>query len=656
MQERERSALDYDKGFAMNTAAEKLGPAERILQTLLNHTDHMVHNRPGMVTPDARHTIGVRWVPVTHKEEDGQKVVYELTKVGKKTEKIRKGVMRADGKIEENGKVVGEYRAPDLFPEVAAWMYRQVAEVWKMDNEFAARWASYAFSQEHRDLKVVLAAFMLVQTRKGDPVVDGGKIAFYDEDYRDIGEAMLLIHRRDGKDLNPKLLLRVHDLLKLPGIAAINRELGFGNSARHPFLGRWSKAAEKWLQFREENPKMLDGLIKAGFKSTVKALARAIGYKPATPKFFEALGWAQDQAKDGRRQMLIGVELEKQATLEDMNEAEICGWIVAEKPNWKRIVGMLPKKFGVTRAIMSAAVESGSLSNKDLIILTPTLEELGLLEVKEVKEKWDRALKKAEDDMRAANIARNVKSKVVQEQLVAASDVALQKTVEQVTKNLRIYVVIDVSGSMGQSIEKAKKLLAKFLQGFPPDRTHVATFNTHGRVVEIKHASAAGVENAFKGVTADGGTDHGAGVRALEKFKPKDDEDSLMIFVGDGGERKTFEAYVIQSGLRPMAFGFLMLPGDNFGAIDQTAAKLGIPCFRIQENTFDDVYAIPRTIRALVAATPVGAVPRAVAAPRVTLVDTILKTDLLKKPAWAVSVHAPAPAVAPAAAPAVAPA
>lgn len=628
------------------TTAEKLGPAEKILQTLLNPSDHMVHNRPGMVTPDARHTIGVRWVPVTHKEENGQKVVYELTKVGKKTNKIRKGVMRADKKIEENGKVVGEYRAPGLFPEVAAWMYKQVAEVWKMDNEFAARWASYAFGQEHKDLKVVLTAFMLVQTRKGDPVVDGGKVAFYDDDFRDIGEAMMLIHRRDGKDLNPKLLLRVHDLLTLPGIAAINRDLKFGNSARRPFLGRWTKAVEKWLKFREENPKMLDGLIKAGFKSTVKDLARAVGYKPESPKFFEALGWAQDQSKDGRRSLLIGVEMAKGETWDELTEAQICEKIVAEKPDWKRIVGLLPKKLGVTRAIMSAAVESGSLSNKDLIILTPTLEELGLLEVKEVKAKWDRALKKAEDDMRAANIARNVKSKDVQEQLVAAADNALQKAVEQVTKNLRIYVIIDISGSMSASIDKAKTLLGKFLQGFPPDRTHVSVFNTAGRVVEIKHPSAAGVANAFKGIKAEGGTSHGAGVLALEKFKPAADEDSLFIFIGDEGEQRTFEVYVNQSGLRPMAFGFLKLPGDGGNAIHATAAALRIPCFPITENTFDDVYAIPRTIRALVAATPVGVQARAAAVPRVTLVDTILKTDLLKKPAWAFSARAPAPAVA----------
>ena len=32
----------------------------------------------------------------------------------------------------------------------------------------------------------------------------------------------------------------------------------------------------------------------------------------------------------------------------------------------------------LTRAIVAASVEAGSLSNKDLIIHTPTLEELGL--------------------------------------------------------------------------------------------------------------------------------------------------------------------------------------------------------------------------------------------------------------------------------------
>ena len=30
---------------------ESLGPAERVVQALLQHADHMVHNRPGVVVP-----------------------------------------------------------------------------------------------------------------------------------------------------------------------------------------------------------------------------------------------------------------------------------------------------------------------------------------------------------------------------------------------------------------------------------------------------------------------------------------------------------------------------------------------------------------------------------------------------------------------------
>ena len=44
----------------MTTVQETLGPAERIINTLLAHSDHMVHNRPGMVVKDAKSVTGVR--------------------------------------------------------------------------------------------------------------------------------------------------------------------------------------------------------------------------------------------------------------------------------------------------------------------------------------------------------------------------------------------------------------------------------------------------------------------------------------------------------------------------------------------------------------------------------------------------------------------
>lgn len=615
---------------------ENLGPAERIIQSLLAYSDHMVHNRPGIVVADARTTVGVRWEPVTHKEEGEpkQKVVYRLVKAGKKTNKVRVGVMQPDNKVVEGRTVVGNYMPAGLFPEVAIWMYRQVAEVWKLDNAFAARWASHAFAQEHRDLKVVLAAFMLCQSRKGDPVLDDGKVAFRDEDFRDVGEAMCLLQVKD-KDLSPKLLLRIHDLLTLPGIAEINRELGFGRSARKPFHGRWEKVVDKWLRFREQNPKVLEGLVKAGFSSTVETLARSVGYKPESPKFFQTLRWKQKQSDDGRRVLAIGKTWEAEETWEGQTEEQICQRIVGTKPNWKVIVSRLPKSVGVTRAIVAAAIEAGSFSNKDLIIATPTLEELGLLKVQDIRDRWDQAVRSAED-MRAANIARNVKSQEAKEKLEEAADNALKKATEEVMKDMRVYVIVDISGSMEGAIEAAKTHIARFLQGFPLDQLHVSVFNTAGRVVEIKHASAAGVTNAFRGITAGGGTDYGAGVRALQGFKPKPEEDTLFIFIGDEGAGQFAEA-VRASGLNPMAFGLIPTPSPRYGrgiAVKDTANRLGLSCFEIDAQTFADPYAIPRTIRALIAATPIN-VTRAAAPTRVTLVDTILKTQLLVKPAWA---------------------
>ncbi len=617
----------------MTTVPEKLGPAERIINALLTYSDHCYHGRPGLVIADGRTNIGVRWEPVTHKVENGEKVVYRMTKVGKKSDRVRAGVLReSDNKVLEGARVVGEYRLPGLYPEAVSWMYEQVSDVWKMDNEFAARWASFAFAQENRDLKVILAAFLLVQSRKGEPVMDAGKIAFHDEDFRDVGEAMMLIIK-EGKDFNPKLLLRARDVLQLPGVAEINRKLGFGTSARTAPTGRWNKVVTKWLRYREDNPKLLEGLVKAGFANGVASLCRAVGYKPQSTKFYVTLRWKQTQAKDGRR-TLLGVTLEETGW-DGLNEQQICEKIVAERPDWKKIVGHLPQCMGVSRAILSCAIESNCLSNKDLILITPTIEELGLMEIKEVKTKWDRAIRKSEDDMRAANIAKNVKSKEIKEQLQQAADTALQKTVAAVAKNLRIYVVVDISGSMERSIDEAKILAAKFLQGLPPDRTHVCVFNTSARLITIRHASAAGVEQAFKGITASGGTAHAQGILVHKANPPKEDEDSIVIFIGDGGERADFSTTVRESGLRPMAFGFLELPGENHQCVQRTATFLGIPCFKIDRNTFEDVYAIPRTIRNLISATPVGTATRAVATPRLTLVDQILKTALLTKPTWA---------------------
>ena len=618
---------------AIARRVESLGPVERTIHALITHSDHMVHNRPGVVVDDATSPIGVRWLPATVR--DG--VVFELVKSGAQRSERKLGALDADGSSvkDAEGRVVAHYRTPGLFPEVARWLYAQAAEVWALDNEFAARWASWSFEQTHRDLKVVLAALMLVQSRSGEPVREGGELLFHDDDFRAVGEAMCL-RRKAGLDLSPRLLLRVGDLLSLAPVAEINRRLAFGRSARTPAMGRYRKVVAKWLRHREQNPKMLEGLVRAGYRKTVMKLARTVGYKPLTPAFFEALRWKQKQAADGRRALAIGQPMADAESWTGLSEAQICARIVETRPSYKRIVGLLPREVGLTRAIAAAVVEAECLSDAELIILTPTLEELGLLAVAPIQARWKAAVEGAENQ-RAAHVAERVKHRATAEVLEEGADRALRAEVAEVVRGLHIYCAVDISASMSGAIETAKGYLTQLLAGFPLESLTVAVFNTTAREVTIKHASKKGVEQAFRGFTAGGGTNHGAAF--LEVFKhrpPKADEDALVLVVGDQQQHGTFAGPVGQSGIQPVAFGFLEVRGSMGAqnrAVEGTAERLGVPCFRIEEGMFGDAYAVGRTLRNLIASTPIAAA--GAQAGRVSLAETILETPLLQKPVWA---------------------
>ena len=612
---------------------EALGPAETIIQTLTQFVDHGVHNRPGIVVRDTTSHTGVQWSPVSWKQEGEVKVVYRLDKVGSKSTRTRIGILDADNQVREGTRVVGEYRKPGLFPEVVAYLYQKIADIWTMDNEFAAHFASWSWAQDHRDLKAILAAFMLVQSRSGEPVKGAdGKIEFCDDDFRAVGEAMCLL--RGKGDLSPKLLLRVGEILELQGVADINRKLGFGKSARNPAMGRYPKAVEKWLRHREQNPRLLEGLVKAGFRTTVMALARKVGYKPESQMFFAALRWKQVQAKDGRRGLAIGLKVKAADSWGGLTERQVCNRIVKDKPNYKRLVGLLPVSVGLTRAVMAAAIDAGCLSDADIIILTPTIEELGLLEIPALKDRWTKAVLAAENQ-RATNIARNVKKTETADALKDAADAATAKAMEEVTRGLRVYVMVDISGSMQGAIELAKKYLIKMLGGFPVERLHVSVFNSIGKEIALKGSSSTAVKQAFRGISAGGGTSYAQGVRALFNHPTAPEEDALFIFVGDEGDgaSDSLVRTIRESGLNPVAFGLLKVPGEDYGVVVKSAGMLNIPCFKIEEAMFNDPYSITRTLRNLIANTPVT--QRAFGSPvvaRKSLIELILQTPLLQKP------------------------
>jgi len=347
----------------------QMGPAERLLDVVLGSSAHLWHNRPGLDV-NGVWTPAKGPVPVAQQPKRGKRVSVPATKP-------------------ERGTRV----APGLFAPAAVALYTRLLEIHKLNPELMAHLASYALVEtDWRDLKVACAALMLVQARAGIPVHDDdGSVAFYDDDHRKIGEAMILWYQRKSpRMLTPKAVLRVAELLELPAIAALNRAAGFADPAgkRAP-LGRWPKAAAKWLAQREANAPMLAGLVKAGYKQTIKNLSRKVGYKPTAAAFFGVLGWKQTQKGDGRRKIgLDNLELAKSERFDGLSEAEICETIVTQKLRYKDAVGRLPSDIGLTPAIMITLLPS--LSDRDLRQLTPTLEELGLLSVPELRTRWAR--------------------------------------------------------------------------------------------------------------------------------------------------------------------------------------------------------------------------------------------------------------------------
>ncbi len=571
----------------------QMGPAERMLELVLNSSAHLWHNRPGL-------DVDGVWHPAKQSRD----------------------------RARQRGRKV----APGLHVPAAVALYRRLIEIYKLNPELMAHFASYALVEtDWRDLKVACAALMLVQTRHGEPVVDDdGSVAFYDDDYRRIGEAMVLFYqRKSARMLTPKAVLRIAELLETPEIAALNREAGFADPAGgKPPLGRWKKAAAKWLLARETNRPMLEGLVKAGYKETLKKLARKVGYKPQSSDFFALLGWKQTQSPEGHREIGMGeLELIKSERFDGLSEAEICETIVSRSLAYKEVVGRLPADVGLTPAIMAACLPS--LSDRDLRQLTPTLEELGLMADADVRARWEKAVLEA-TDQRALNIAKNVRDRDLAEKLEQAADNAARKAVDKASAevNLRVMFLIDKSGSMTEAIEHSKEALTKILAGFPLDKLHIASFDTMGTVLRPKAASRVAIQHMLAPIVAGGGTLHLSAVRALnlDGLKIPGEAKLIVIVVGDeaGENGETLAAEFRRLGYRVDAMALIVSAQYRGTTVRDCAAALGVPFSEVNASKFDDPYHVTRVLSALLEA-PVARGTSFIAA----LVNKVMATPLL---------------------------
>src|SRR5204862_5985147 len=210
-----------------------------------------------------------------------------------------------------------------------------------------------------------------------------------------------------------------------------------------------------------------------------------------------------------------------------------------------------------------------------------------------------RARVEAQQDQRARNIAKNLRDRELAGKLEASADAAVTRAVAEATREADIHImfIIDTSGSMQGAIETSKEALSMIVQGFPPEKLHIASFNTTGTVLKPRHHSAAGVQHMLKGIGASGGTIYSSGVRAFHDngVRIPDGADLILFAVGDeaGEEGSLFAGNLKQWGYVPSAIAHIVnvARGSQRGNTVRRAAEvLGVPYAEVDVEQFTDVY------------------------------------------------------------------
>jgi len=149
------------------------------------------------------------------------------------------------------------------------------------DPYFLAHFTSYAVNRlDSKDLKVVSVFVNSVSDADGTPFSSGSK--YKKPNLRSISQAAI-------QYLDPKLVLRVIEL------ANLKTKLGTKNEGTH-FSRSLKTAITKYLRYREQNIKAMEGIKKSGLSNTVKNIYRFSHLSPST-ETAGVLGWKQ---KDGR--------------------------------------------------------------------------------------------------------------------------------------------------------------------------------------------------------------------------------------------------------------------------------------------------------------------------------------------------------------------
>lgn len=516
---------------------------------------------------------------------------------------------------------------PGLYEPDAIRLWDLIQSLYQVDPMFVGQLASYAMRQlDWRDLKVVLAAYLLVQPQAW---------------LREVGEAMILPLGGDipqKRRMRPKDVYRVGEILRSPGIVSRVRTQ-FGYTSKCP-MGAYRRTLQKWLLIRERIPGAIQGLVGSGYTGVVRSLAQQARYIPERWDFFRLLRWKQ--TPNAHRIFGIGESIQPVETWDGLDENAIVKQIKKSNKSYMTLVGKLPPAIGLTKSILQALIKR--MSAQDVLIALPAIEAAGLLGDPTVTKIVEKAVKSAQDH-RAATVKKNLKTEAAKDLADKAVAAANTKAIKDAVpdRDVRVMFLLDISGSQQGGIEISKEILPKLLTGLDPQRVHAVAFNSDARMLYDGKGTKTDlairqIDQVLKGLRATGATLHQAGIRALSALgvKRHPNEILILLVVGDedGEEGSSLVSAMRDAGLVPDAIGFVYNPvGGRGWTLRTCASHLQVPLVDVEIGDLKDPYQIPKFLRGLVDA-PVMQVAHSTAPQmaRFSLLEKISLEPLLVPP------------------------
>lgn len=471
---------------------------------------------------------------------------------------------------------------------------RSLVKLGQEDPYFLAHLTSWAVKQPSKDLQVLTAYTNSLSSADGRPFSGGSK--YTKPNLRYLSAAAVC-------QMEPKLVRRVRQLgeikFSVPGIL---------NEASH-IPNSLITSIKKYLRYREANIEILKGIKKAGLANTLEILYRSVHMSPSD-EAAAILRWQQKDRKIKFKESVFGFE--------GMTDLEIANKIRKDKLPVLGAIGALPK---ITPVIAVALLEQAT--GNQAIILRKTFEDAGVLKDKEVMELYTSKVKEAKTAVDRVETLSKTASEEVKNVLKEARSEVRKKEMEKVGK---LYLMLDVSGSMHGVIEFAKKRGTTIAEcvNKPTENFRWGGFGDRGEEFPLPQEF---VEDAFAailfGKPGQGSTDAFGLYPNARQFGAEVD-----ILVTDQGHNigdltakiKTYHERHPEAS-KPKACVIVDFSGGSDNTVKNSYEANQIPVTVMKPDSLKESALVVTAIR------------QAIQGP-VVLIDEIMGTELLKLPDW----------------------